>query len=137
MDDTEDFDFSQVKVLCIDDSKINVTIMASLLQSAGMSVEVAFNAKEGLEKADADSFNLILLDHMMPEMDGIEAFKLLRAQSKKNANTPTIILTGNADESYTELYEDVGFDGYLIKPVLKDRLLRTIISVVDKKNTLI
>lgn len=70
----------------------------------------------------------------MPEMDGIETFNMLRQNSLKNAETPVVMLTGNAEESYAKMYKDCGIDAYLVKPVLKDHLIDVLCRFAVKKD---
>ena len=72
------------------------------------------------------NYDLILMDHQMPDMDGIKAFDTIREGDGINKETPVVMLTGNVDETYEELYSKKGLDGYLTKPVVIDELLKTI-----------
>lgn len=134
-DIVDEVDFGSLKVLCVDDTKISTVVIASMLSKDGATVEVAYNAQEGLKKADETKYDVILLDHMMPGINGLDAYDMLRKNSKKNDKTPVIMLTGNADITYAQLYQERGLDGYLIKPVMKEQLLEMIASVLDTKKT--
>lgn len=81
------------KILLIDDEQDFLAIMAERMEARNMKVATASSAKEGLAKAAAGSFDAVILDLMMPEMDGIEALKLLKA---KNPDLEVILLTGHA-----------------------------------------
>lgn len=116
------------KVLLVDDNNINRRIFASLLKNTGISVVEASGGEECLKFVKNDKFDIIFLDHMMPGMDGVEtleAFKTL--EDNKNLSTPVIALTANAIEGAKEFYMSKGFDGYLSKPIDREKL-RTIIE---------
>lgn len=115
--------FQNKKALCVDDAKINLAVFSSLLNSIGMNADKAVSAAEAIEMAQENEYDIIFMDHMMPEMDGLEAFHYIRENSTKNSKTPIAMLTGNADSSYAKLYEEEGLDGYLTKPVTKAILL--------------
>lgn len=108
-------DFSNTKILSVDDSEINLVILAGLLEQTGAKVECRQSGKDALEllKEEKD-FDLIFLDHLMPEMDGVELYKEIR---KLGITVPIFILTANADKSYEDLYRKTGFSAKLDKPV--------------------
>ena len=81
------------KILLIDDEQDFLAIMSERMEARNMKVATASSAREGLAKAAAGSFDAVILDLMMPEMDGIEALKLLKA---KNPDLEVILLTGHA-----------------------------------------
>jgi len=127
---SKEFDLSKLKVLCVDDSKVNVKVMQVLLSKEGMKVDTAYSAKEAIVACNEDKYDVVFMDHMMPEMDGIEAFHIIRKSSIYNDKTPVVMLTGNAASKYEEYYKEQGVDGYLIKPILKEQVLRMIRDVV-------
>ena len=81
------------KVLLIDDEQDFLTVMSERMKARGMEVSTATSAKEALEKVEAESFDAVILDLMMPEVDGIETLKMLK---KKNPELQVILLTGHA-----------------------------------------
>jgi DNA-binding NtrC family response regulator len=81
------------KILLIDDEQDFLTVMSERMEARNMHVATASSAREGLEKVAADSFDAVILDLMMPEMDGIETLKILK---KKNPDLAVILLTGHA-----------------------------------------
>lgn len=127
--ETMAIDFTGLSALCVDDSVVNVKVMSSLLKKMGMKVEVAYSAKESIIKSNEKHYDIIFMDHFMTEMDGVEAFRIIRGTSTYNQSTPVVMLTGNADLSYGEYYREVGIDGYLIKPVLKDSVIRELSKI--------
>ncbi|MCR4989617.1 MAG: response regulator [Lachnospiraceae bacterium] len=112
-------------VLVVDDNPMNLTVIRNLLSSTGMNIVTVPGGKECLEELEKRSFHVVLLDHMMPGMDGLETIKRIR---EKEPDLPVIALTANAATSGEEFYKAHGFDGYLAKPVDGKTLERTIIG---------
>ena len=119
-------------ILIIEDEKKLVGILKRALKGERYSVVVAYDGKEGLEKAIKSSYSLILLDVMLPEMDG---FAVCRELRKRQIHTPIIMLTakGGAEDRVAGL--DVGADDYLIKPVGLDELFARIRAVLRRRIT--
>ena len=118
-------------VLIVDDNELNLEVESKLLLGTDVVVDTAVSGAEALRKTLTRRYDVILMDHYMPEMDGIEALKAIRAQTGGlNRDVPVIVLTANAGSENRELYNAAGFDGYLIKPVsgsrLQDMLLKHI-----------
>lgn len=124
--DFDALDYSKLRALCVDDSKVSVAVFAALLKKTGISLDKAYSGQEGLDLAERNRYDIIFMDHQMPVMDGLETFRKLRKSDTLNKNTPVIILTGNAGEEWEKEYKAMGFDGYLTKPVLKEQLLQEI-----------
>ena len=117
------------RVLVVDDNAINLAVMKGLLKKTGMQVETALSGMDCLQMIKGTEYNLIFMDHLMPEMDGIETLqKMKNYQLHKNVNTPVIVLTANAVTGAREKYLEQGFSDYLTKPVdvkmLEDAILR-------------
>ena len=107
------------KILVIDDNAINLNVISGLLLLSGV---VAFTAKSGrdaIEMLHQNSYDLIFMDHMMPEMDGIEALEKIR---EMNITTPVIALTANAVTSAKEMLLTAGMNDFLSKPIVKEEL---------------
>ena len=111
------------KILLADDEKDLARATKMILQYSGYDVDVVYNGKEAVEKVKEKDYDLIILDIMMPVMDGIEALKNLR---KDNVSTPVILLTAKAgiDDKVDGL--DAGANDYLTKPFNKKELLARI-----------
>ncbi len=105
------------KVLVVDDNNMNCKLVKSLLKKTGIEVEEAYSGQECLAKTQADSFDLILMDHLMPGMDGIETFRRIRSENGPCKNIPVIALTANPDTDAKDLYIREGFSCFLKKPV--------------------
>ncbi len=105
-------------VLVVDDNKMNLTVVKALLKRSAMQLDLAMGGQECLELTRKKSYDLILMDHMMPEPDGIETLHLLRAEKgNPNQKTKVIVLTANAVAGAEEQYKAEGFADYLSKPV--------------------
>jgi signal transduction histidine kinase/CheY-like chemotaxis protein len=112
------------KILAVDDVEMNLKVIRALLENTGMKIETAGGGSEALGLLATDRYDLILLDHMMPEMDGIETFRRLKKMKDcPNASTPVIMLTANAIKGAREKYLEEGFDGYIAKPVEERELI--------------
>ncbi len=106
------------QILAVDDSPMNLVVINNLLKHTKVQVNTAESGFEGLRLSREKKYDLIFLDHMMPEKDGIETLKDIRSDEKnENNKTPIICLTANAISGAKERYLAEGFDGYLSKPI--------------------
>ena len=122
------FHAPNARILIVDDNEMNLQVEAKLLDGTGIQVDMAMSAHEALSKTLHDRYDVIFMDHLMPEIDGIECYDMIRDQKGGlNRDVPIIVLTANAGGENIELYNSTGFDGYLVKPVsgrqLEDMLL--------------
>ena len=114
----ESFTAKDAHVLVVDDNGMNLKVVASLLKQTLVQIDTAQDGAGCLEKCARNHYDLILMDHLMPNMDGVEAFHRLRADKQGiNYRTPVIILTANAVAGMKQQYLDEGFNGFLSKPV--------------------
>jgi signal transduction histidine kinase/ActR/RegA family two-component response regulator len=122
------FTAPDARVLLVDDIDINLEIAAFVLSAYQIQPDLAKSGKEALEKVRNKDYDLILMDHMMPEMDGVEATKAIRAMGGNNAGIPILALTANAVSGAREMFLSNGFNGLLPKPmdnaVLAEALLK-------------
>ncbi len=119
------FTAPDAEVLVVDDNEINRKVFIGLLKQTKIKVVEAASGRECLDLVKEKHFDLIFLDHMMPEMDGIETLqhmKELSANENKCSETPVIILTANAITGAKEEYMQKGFDEYLAKPIVPEKL---------------
>lgn len=115
-----------IKVLTVDDTELNLLLVKRLLEKEGALVTTIDNGKECLIDVMKNKYDVILLDHMMPEMNGVEVFVQLKKQGGINKNTPVVMLTANAMAGAMKEYLEMGFDGYLSKPVTPKDLRETV-----------
>lgn len=111
------FEVPDKKVLVVDDNKINLKVAARLLSNYKVNVELVESGFECLEKVKTNTYDLILMDDMMPKMSGVETFHKLKENN--SFNTPVVALTANAITGMKEKYLSEGFNGYLSKPIDK------------------
>lgn len=106
------------RILVVDDNDMNRMVAIKLLRGTKVKVDVAAGGKECLKKTAENAYHVILMDHMMPDMDGVETLKAVREQAKGYCQkTPVIALTANVMSDASQVYRDMGFNGYLAKPV--------------------
>lgn len=112
------FEAPEAKILAVDDLPINLLVIANLLKETRIKIDTVGSGRECLDKCSQQKYDLILMDHMMPEMDGVQTFEKLHGdKSSPNFETPVIMLTANALAGMREQYMDVGFADYVSKPV--------------------
>lgn len=138
------FEAPGAHILIVDDNDANLMVEAKLLRDTKVQTETAGSGTECLQKTLKNRYDVILMDHLMPEMDGIACLHEIRAQAGGlNQETPVIVLTANAGGENQKLYKREGFDGYLTKPVtggqLEAELLRhlpeEIVTLADRKDS--
>lgn len=112
----------QACALLVDDNPMNLDILIGMLHETKMQLDTAVNGKEALQRVREKKYDIILMDHMMPVMDGIEALHRLREENLC-PDIPVLVLTANAVGDARERYLQAGFDDYLSKPVLYGQLL--------------
>ena len=123
------FEAPEARVLVVDDNEANLLVVTKLLKNTKVMIDTAGSGAEALKKTLEARYDLIFMDHMMPEMDGIECMHRIREQvGGLSKDSKVVALTANAGSENQELYEKEGFDGYLLKPVkgedLENELMR-------------
>lgn len=124
----------QLDILLVEDNKVNQTLAAILLQQSGHRVSVADNGRLGLEAWRGGSFDLVLMDMMMPEMDGLEATRRIRTEEAARGNTriPIVAVTASVMPGDRERCLEAGMDGFVSKPFTPEALLREIDRVLAR-----
>ena len=123
----ESFQAPDAHVLVVDDNVMNQKVVKSLLKQTLVQIDTAEDGAGCLEKCARNHYDLILMDHLMPNMDGVAAFHRLRKDKKgMNYRTPVIILTANAVAGMKQQYLEEGFNGFLSKPVQAQLLEETL-----------
>lgn len=112
----------EASVLAVDDNAMNLAVIKALLKRTEMYVDTAMGGSECLELCKHKKYDLILMDHMMPEPDGIETLHLLRKEDGPNRETEVLVLTANAIAGMEEYYKREGFADYLSKPLVVEEL---------------
>ncbi len=127
------FNAPHAKILCVDDTPVNLTVFASLLSRTKMQIDTAESGDEAIVMYKKQHYDVIFLDHMMPDKDGIETLKEMRGiKGSPNDETPIICLTANAISGMREMYIKAGFDDYITKPIDPDRLEMTLLQYLPK-----
>ena len=117
------FTAPDASILVVDDNRMNLNLMKALIKRTKMQIELAASGEECLALTRRKAFDIILMDHMMPQLDGVETLKILRSEVNNiNKNTTVVALTANAISGSREMYLGYGFDDYLSKPILADKL---------------
>ena len=111
---------SQRKILVVDDNKLNIKVAKIALAPLGFEVDEVLSGKEAIDRIKKNSYDLILMDIMMPEMSGEECFKILKSDPK--FNIPVVALTADAVAGSKEKYLEIGFTDYIAKPFSKDEI---------------
>ncbi|MCL2099282.1 MAG: ATP-binding protein [Oscillospiraceae bacterium] len=114
----------EAKILIVDDIDINLTVVEALLGVFGITPDLAQSGKKALELAGANRYDMIFMDHMMPEMDGIETTKHIRELGGRNSEVPVIALTANAIAGVEQMFLENKFNDFLPKPVVITALNR-------------
>lgn len=114
---TDMFTAPGIKVLIVDDNVINRKVARGFLKSYAFDLTEAESGPEAIELVHADRYDIIFMDHMMPDMDGVEAAEIIRRDCGKNGSTPIMIaLTANAMEGMQEYFLERGFQDFIVKP---------------------
>jgi signal transduction histidine kinase/ligand-binding sensor domain-containing protein/CheY-like chemotaxis protein len=121
----------QTSILVAEDNLVNQKIAIGMLQKLGFAADIATNGQEVLEKVSQRSYDLILMDMQMPEMDGLEASRRIRA---RQAAQPTIIaLTANLHHEAVEACYAAGMDGFLAKPITIESLRQALLNAIPSQ----
>ena len=127
----------EAKILVVDDVEMNLKVIKGLLKKTEMQVDTVQSGLKCLECVKNKRYDLIFLDHMMSEMDGIETMEKMKLlASNPNENTPVIMLTANAIRGAREEYMKAGFTDYLTKPFKQEDLQEMLIKYLSNKTTL-
>ena len=119
-------DASRAKLLLVEDSSANRELLRSILKPMELELVEATNGEEGVEAAQTQDFDMILMDVMMPVMDGVKATKALRALGGRFSRIPIVGLTANNAPEQIASYRQAGMDEVLTKPIDPVRLVRSV-----------
>lgn len=123
-----------VRILAVDDNPMNLAVIKGLLKKTGIQVDLVQSGLEAIAAVQKERYDMILMDHMMPRMDGVEAMKQIRRLSaNKNPMAPIIVLTANATAGSQKTYIEKGFDDYLAKPIQSEKLEQMIFEYLPKR----
>jgi CheY-like chemotaxis protein len=120
-----------LEILVAEDNRVNQRVVKTLLERRGHTVALADTGVAALRQVEERSFDVILMDVQMPEMDGIAATRLVRERDARHGvHTPIIVLTAHAMQGDRERFLAMGADGYVTKPIRIERLLAEIEAVM-------
>ena len=120
-------------ILVVDDIEMNRLVLTSLLKRTKIKIDTAESGDTAIHLAMTKRYDIILLDYMMPGKDGITTLhEMMEMENNPNVNTPVICLTADAISGARQRYMDAGFDNYLTKPILPDKLEEMILSYLPK-----
>lgn len=120
-----------VRVLVAEDNSANQMVISVILKRLGFEIDLVENGIEAIAAVKQQNYDVILMDVSMPEMDGLEATRQIRALSDNKASTKIIALTAYAQEEDRLRVMDAGMDSFLSKPVFRDELIEEISKVLD------
>ena len=130
----QSFEAPDAHILVVDDNDMNLMVVTKLLLETKIQIDTASNGAECLRLTQNHHYDCILMDHMMPEMDGIECLHALRVQPGGLCqDVPVVALTANAGSDNQLLYRKEGFSGYLAKPVSGALLEAAVLSILPKE----
>ena len=130
----EQFRAPGAHILVVDDTRMNLTVAEGLLKNTQIRTDTALSGAEALHRTRSVPYDLILMDQRMPEMDGTEALRLIRAQEDGlNRRTPVICLTADAIAGAREKYIAEGFTDYLSKPINSHALRRILLQYLPQE----
>jgi signal transduction histidine kinase/CheY-like chemotaxis protein len=118
------------RVLLVEDNEINREVARELLTMAGLTVVEAHNGYQALDRLAAEQFDVVLMDVQMPELDGVETVKAIRAQERLRS-LPVIAMTAHAMLGDRERFLDCGMSDYVAKPIEEDQLLGVLARWID------
>jgi CheY-like chemotaxis protein len=117
----EPFSAPGAKILFVDDIATNLMVGEGLLEPYGVSITMCGSGQEAIEAVKHGNYDLVFMDHMMPETDGFEAVRVIRGLENR-ADLPIIALTANAIAGAREMFLQNGFNDYLSKPIVTAKL---------------
>ena len=115
------------KILVVDDTLMNLKVFIGLLKKHGMQIDTAMSGKECLARMKKTAYHIVFMDHLMPEMDGVETLRQIREmKDNRSKDAVIIVLTANAVSGAKEMFLKEGFDDYLSKPIIASKLEKMI-----------
>lgn len=128
--------FKGVKALIVDDEPMNLVVATSIFREYEMTIETAQSGKEAIRKFRENDYDVIFMDHMMPEMDGVQAMKLIKTAALNLDRSIIIIaLTANVVSGAKEMFIREGFDGFIAKPINTTDFERVMMRVLPRSFT--
>jgi CheY-like chemotaxis protein len=114
--------FHACKVLVVDDMEMHLFVIKQKLASYGLEVDTTTSGSEAIDKVKQGTYSLVFMDHLMPDMDGVETTTEIRKLGEDYEKLPIIALAANTDSGVKEMFLANGFNDFLLKPVVKQKL---------------
>ena len=133
---TESFVAPDARILVVDDNKMNIMVVQHLLKTTKVMVDTISSGKAAITRLEKINYDAVFLDHMMPELDGVETLNIIRSKNLA-VGTPFIALTANAISGAKDMYIRYGFNDYLSKPISGVDLERMLIKWLPKEKVTI
>ena len=131
-------DNAKTRILIVEDDQFLREFYQELLQGEGYTVDIAADGEEGLKKIRANEYNLVMLDIMMPKLDGLQVLRELKISPAKSGNVSIVILTNLGQDTVIKQCFELGAEGYLIKSALNpDQVLQEIHSYLQKNQPIV
>jgi len=128
--------FRGIRTLIVDDEPMNLVVASSLFSDYEMIIETAGSGKEAIQKYINGDYDLVFMDHMMPEMDGVEAMKQIKKSAEDlNRSVTVVVLTANVVSGAKEMFIREGFDGFIAKPINTADFERVMLQLFPEYNT--
>ncbi|MBR6157724.1 MAG: DegV family EDD domain-containing protein [Lachnospiraceae bacterium] len=132
------YEAPEARVLVVDDNASNLLVTEKLLRETKVQTDTVSSGAEALKKTLNTHYHVIFMDHLMPEMDGIECLRAIRAQvGGLCKDSKVVALTANAGEENRTIYKKEGFDGHLVKPISGDLLEKELYCLLPKELTIV
>ncbi len=128
-----EFEAPSAQILVVDDIELNAMIACAMLETFAINADMALSGKEAIAMAKEKQYDLIFMDHMMPEMDGIEAVAHLRKLNEYYPNAPIIALTANAGKEAETMFMQNGLTDFVFKPLERINLARCLMKYLPKE----
>ena len=127
--------FRGVKALIVDDEPMNLVVATSLFKNYEMEIDTAGSGKESIRKYRDNDYDIVFMDHMLPEMDGVEAMQKIKAvAADMDKKAVVVALTANAVSGAREMFINEGFDGFIAKPINITDFERVMLRVLPEAN---
>lgn len=120
------------RILIAEDNLFNQIVVEAMLNHMGLTADVAQNGREVIQMLEEKDYDLVLMDIQMPEMDGVEATKIIRRSDRHFKTIPIVALTADAFAESRDLFLKAGLNGYLIKPIMEEDLKSAICEQLCK-----
>ncbi len=128
--------FNGVKALVVDDEPMNLVVATGLFMDYEMKVDTAGSGAEAIRKYRRGDHDVVFMDHMMPEMDGVEAMKQIKKTAKELGRDVNVVaLTANAVSGAKEMFMKEGFDGFIAKPINMADFERVMLRILPERKT--